>query len=329
MQESRYDIIPMISVSPSRISIYNRVIWNVPHSNNHAQKYIDTEQPVENQSFIHSSRKAEGKLSDHAKRKLTKSIEYLVATTTKRKQYEPTLQKTIVFQATFLTLTLPSAQQHDDKEIINKCLNPFLQEIIKFHVVRKYVWRAEKQKNGNIHFHILTDSFIPYYSIRDRWNRIVNRLGYVDRYQEKNGRKQPNSTDIHSVRKIANLAKYMIKYMTKDENTKNSKSTAPQSTTDQKNQPQQNEVQQTGRIWGCSHNLSNLKGYQQEIDSEVKEELKKIEKSGKARIYNGEYFTCININWKKLKSAGAEQLFKYFCNYLFETLGAPIQTELT
>lgn len=329
MNKDRFDIIPMVSVHPDSISIYNKIIWNVPHTSNRPTTATGIDMSEVNKSFIESTRKANGNVSQHAKRKMSRVVEYLVATTTKRKQFEPKLNKMIVFQATFLTLTLPSKQIHPDTEIINKCLNSFLIEIKKYHIVSKYIWRAEKQQNGNIHFHILTDSFIPYYHIRDRWNRIVNKLGYVDRYQEIHGNRQPNSTDIHSLRKIKNLKSYLTKYMTKDENTQRHKSTAPQQPTDGQDQPQEKEILQTGRIWGCSHNLSGLKGYQTEVDSEIESDIKTVIDSGKARIYKSDYFTTLNISFKELQKIGAEALFKYFTGYLFETLGAPYQTEMT
>lgn len=328
MTNDRFDIIPYIAVHPTSINLYNRIIWNVPHSIGRQSNEVGSGDSEVHSSFLNSSRKANGKVSTHAKRKMSRAIEYLVATTNTRKQYEPQLRKWIVFKATFLTLTLPSAQMHDDREIINKCLNPFLQEIIKYHVVKKYIWRAEKQQNGNIHFHILTDSFIPYYQIRDRWNRVVNRLGYVDRFQERHGRKQPNSTDIHSLRKIKNLKKYMIKYMAKNEETTQNNNRSEDSQKTKELLPDEKAMVQTGRIWGCSHNLSKIQGYRTEIDNETAEQLTKVIESGKAKKYESTYFTVLNINYKDLRKIGADLLFNYFANYLFETFDYSEQLEI-
>ena len=123
-------------------------------------------------------------------------------------------------------------------EIKAKCLNQFLIEIGKYNYISNYVWRAEYQKNGNIHFHILVNHYMCWRELQYRWNRIINKLGYVDRYQEnmknwhkegfkvrpellgkwdakaqlkawKEGEKMnwrsPNSTDIHSIQNISNI----------------------------------------------------------------------------------------------------------------------------
>ncbi|GAH86291.1 unnamed protein product, partial [marine sediment metagenome] len=47
-----------------------------------------------------------------------------------------------------------------------------------------YVWRAEKQENGNIHFHFIVDNFIPWNELRNTWNRIQQNLGYISRFSE-------------------------------------------------------------------------------------------------------------------------------------------------
>ena len=46
-----------------------------------------------------------------------------------------------------------------------------------------YVWKAELQKNQNIHFHLTTNIFIHHATIRTLWNNCINRLGYISEYQ--------------------------------------------------------------------------------------------------------------------------------------------------
>lgn len=116
---------------------------------------------------------------------------------------------------TFVTVTLSSRQIHCDKTIKRECLNHFLIYLKRNYGVVNYIWKAELQDNGNIHYHILTDKYIPWQELRDLWNSAQNRLGYVDMFQHDN----PNSTDIHSLRKVKNVMSYVAKYMTKKEST--------------------------------------------------------------------------------------------------------------
>ncbi|GAH42212.1 unnamed protein product, partial [marine sediment metagenome] len=111
-----------------------------------------------------------------------------------------------------------------------------------------YLWKAEKQKNGRIHFHIITDKFIPWNELRNVWNKHQQTLGYVTGYREdrqlwhRDGFKyapqyaprwdlaaqkkayreglrtdwdNPNSVDIHGTRHIINLKAYFSKEISK------------------------------------------------------------------------------------------------------------------
>ena len=300
------ELIPSVIVNPSSIVTYNQVIRT--GGGKVSGKYVNIDAPEEpqHQHLLESDRKAKGTLSKIAYRKLNKAIDYMVATSHKKTVKEKVYGKTVSFQLAFITLTLPSKQQHSDHEITSQCLNQFLTEMKKKHNVSRFVWRAEKQANGNIHYHIIVNNFVPWNDLRNDWNRIVNKLGYVDRFQEKNGRKQPNSTDIHSTRKIRDLKNYISKYMSKTEEGR--------------------EV--SGRIWSCSHELSNAKGYYSEIDSVLQKELETIKNSGKVRIYQSDYFTVYNINFRNLKKIGAENLFYYFANYLLEHFNFNLQLSI-
>lgn len=93
---------------------------------------------------------------------------------------------------TFVTLTLPSKQVHHDNFLKDHCLNPmtkWLQDSTertkrKGAGVDAYLWRAESQKNGNLHFHLICDRWIDHEKLRNKWNQIIERLGYVTAYKK-------------------------------------------------------------------------------------------------------------------------------------------------
>lgn len=305
-------------INPSSIVSYSECIWDLPHKKT-SVKFIDVNLPIEEQSkFLNSTRKNDGTLSKHATRKMSKAIEYLIITAREKTQTEKVYGKRVTFKTAFITLTLPSTQIHSDNKIISSCLNSFLTECRKVHELHNYVWRAERQKNGNIHFHILIDTFIPWNDIRDRWNRIVNKLGYIDKFQEKNGKKIANSTDIHSTKKVRNLKAYLTKYMTKGEQ----KQMTPEA------QAISTEFQ-SGHIWGCNHNLSQVTGLNLEVDGEIDEEMKKLISSGQVRRYDGNYFTVYYFDYHLMLKVGATNLFKYFSDYLYEKLRFSEQLQIS
>jgi hypothetical protein len=159
-----------------------------------------------------------------------------------------------LYMPTFVTLTLPALQFHTDKELHKQALNRFLITVKRKFGVVNYLWRCERQKNGNLHYHILIDKYIHHSAIREVWNTIMLDLGYINAYRNnqldfhKNGFKMnyslsdkwtyerqldaynngvatnwanPNSTDIHSLKNIDNVEDYICKYATKCEEYNN------------------------------------------------------------------------------------------------------------
>ncbi|MDR6564931.1 MULTISPECIES: hypothetical protein [unclassified Arcicella] len=92
---------------------------------------------------------------------------------------------------TFVTLTLPSKQVHHDNYLKNQLLDPMIEWLRdsqertkrKGAGVDAYLWRAESQKNGNLHFHLIVDRWIDQDKLRQKWNQILERLQYISMYR--------------------------------------------------------------------------------------------------------------------------------------------------
>lgn len=180
---------------------------------------------------------------------------------------------------TFCTLTLPAKQMHKDSEC-HKMLNYFITESWQGYGGKRftyYLWRAERQKNGNIHYHIVFDAYIDWEHIRSKWNKILSRYGYIDAYNKNNpgsiNRDNPNSTDIHSLRTVKDVTAYIIKYCTKESE----------------------EGQKiNGRVWGCSKELKTVKearisSHEMSFDAfaeEVLQDAKRVEEYRKQKNPN-------------------------------------------
>ncbi len=229
---------------PSCINIRNdRVVW---------RKCIEDFSFTKKKSALQS--KNESHLADHSpsghmnrkiRMKMNKIIfNWLLAIDTWNLQENPLQCK----QITFVTLTLPADQFHEDKFLHQTCLNRLLQTLQRKFNVCSYLWRAEKQKNGNLHYHILVDSFIQWQQLRYEWNHILNDVGYIEKYRNsqqlwhkdgfhvrqeltakwseekqlqaytrgvKENWNSPNTTDIHALQSINNAAEYICKYVSK------------------------------------------------------------------------------------------------------------------
>jgi hypothetical protein len=270
-----------------------------------------------------------GKVSPGMKRKVTRAIDYGTYLAKSKIVFCRFHGKSFMFKLAFLTLTLASKQIHPDQVITNRLLNYFLMELRRRWKAPWYIWRSEKQKNGNLHFHIIVGMFIPWNEIRNVWNRIQNTLGYVDRYRDNqlNWHREgfrydpskaprwpranqlkayrqglrtdwdnPNSTDIHSIRHVGNVQSYFVKYLTKS--------------------GQEQPV--AGRQWGCSVNLSNVVGATDDASFPIKAELWKIRNSGKFYVVDDPYYSVFFIDVYSLKTLGCPILYNLFQEYIRE-----------
>lgn len=198
-------------------------------------------------------------------------------------------------QNTFATLTLPYEQFHTDNEIKRKCLTPFLEELKKFHNIKLYIWRAEPQQNGNIHFHILLDRFVHHTDIRERWNRIINKLEYVNAFAQKHNHTNPNSTDIHSLQKVNSISSYIVKYMTKNKPSRKIE----------------------GRVWGCSTAFHNFKNPRVELTKELFADFNILRNTRKifTRVYDYCEIAFVKFNdIIKNKTSKIAMIYKEFIN---------------
>lgn len=181
--------------------------------------------------------KVKGKLSQSAKRRLQDALAWFQLLA--KEKEVPHEGGKIKFRTNFFTLTLSAKQMHTDKFIKSEMLDPLLKRLRDGHGMKAYLWRAEAQENGNIHFHILTNVYCHHKELRHYWNKIQATHGYIKAYSEANsGKTDPNSTDVHATYKVRNLGGYLTKYMAKES-------------------PGQREID--GRQWFLSQSLSKIK----------------------------------------------------------------------
>ena len=101
----------------------------------------------------------------------------------------------------FYSISFP--QGLDDKKIIS-CFNVWRTRVSKVHGQFDYLRVSERQKNGTLHFHLLTDKFFP---IRELNRYMAVTLG-MPNY---------NGVDVQHVKNTKGLTLYLSKYMSKGE----------------------------------------------------------------------------------------------------------------
>ena len=202
--------------------IYERQYVN--HATLHPHKLSITVHPLEKVSRSHAQRNSqvyltdnehEGIMSEKARKRIEIALQWLLYVAKPKWVTAQDTGKRFRFRINFITLTLPSTQQHSDEEIKQTILKNFIDRLSKSHNLSNYIWRAEAQANGNIHFHLTADVYVHYNEIRRVWNESCELLGYVSEYEKKWHNRNPNSTDVHSVKHVDRLAQYVSKYISK------------------------------------------------------------------------------------------------------------------
>lgn len=106
-------------------------------------------------------------------------------------------------------LTLSYGKNFPTDHESKKHLDTFLKRLRRVHPNCKYVWVAEKQKRGAIHYHILT----PYYTkkewLNNAWNNIVQEWQKTNNYQIQEV--------LPNVIKVNSASSYLAKYIQKNE----------------------------------------------------------------------------------------------------------------
>jgi len=115
-------------------------------------------------------------------------------------------EKGLKSHCAFITLTYGKdfPTDHNSK----KHLDSFLKRLRRLHPNCKYVWVAEKQKRGAIHFHILTPYYTPKDWVNSAWNEIVNT------WQRDNNLN--HQTLLPNVISVLSAGSYLAKYLSKE-----------------------------------------------------------------------------------------------------------------
>lgn len=214
--------------------------------------------------------KHNGKLSDKAHTRLKNAVNWLVASAQYKRVYSKLSKKHFWFKVNFITLTVPSQSgEQASEDTIKKMLHNFLVYSRKYFYLKNYIWKFEAHQDGRLHIHLTTDTFIHYKRLRKCWNGLLQKenlltdygekyrgisladyikmqnpkykvsdLEYTKRWNEGNNNNwnDPNTTDVHAVWKVSNIAAYISKYMSKETDL----------CRDYK-----------GRIWGCNYELGD------------------------------------------------------------------------
>lgn len=269
-REYKSEFVDLYKIIPSGVVIYRQLV-SEKESQGFNRYVFNRESEVD--------RTYKGEITIHSRRRLSRVLQLLLEITEQKWIINPITKKRFKFRLAFQTLTLSAPQEFlTDSDIKKLLLEPYLRRM-RTKGMRNYVWKAERQQNGNIHFHIITDTFVPYSIIRNEWNNVQNRRGFIDRFKAKWGHDDPNSTDVKSVSSERETLAYLLKYMMK--NDKEAKQ-LPLSPVEAK--------KRAGKVWDCSKNLKIKNETATFLDNQLFSHLEQLTDYGDVRKLEEEFY---------------------------------------
>ena len=221
--------------------------------------------------------------------------------------------RVLKYKLSFITLTLPGNSKMVAKDLNKKALNTFLTNMRRNVNMQNYIWRLEWQKNGKIHYHIITDAAVNYHYVRHVWNRIMKETGHMADYTKKfenmnlgeytnhirqvvkgevnhnkirewyvkgnrEGWENPNSVDVVKVFDEKSLNYYLAKYISKDDGNDDL----------------------TGRIWGSSSELAQATEITHHLQDVLEFAYYQSVNHHKGEIFEMDYCTIVFVDWSNL-----------------------------
>lgn len=200
-------------------------------------------------------RRFTGTISSSAQKNLARSFDNLLTASRRQVLYNRYIRKSVPFQLNMITLTIPDGKEISSKEGNARLLKPFLQRMERYCLqqYRKlplYSWKIELQQRGQLHWHIITNRWVPHEWIARAWSEILFDATFMRDYYRKTGSRIARAaTRVESVRR--NSAGEMRLYLLKKY--------ARKKVVDEKKVGQDRAAEMIakidGHVWGCSRVL--------------------------------------------------------------------------
>lgn len=176
----------------------------------------------------------------------------------------------------FITLTVPAGYKIGYRQLEDELMIPFLDWLVaEIGKENKYVRKVEYTKQEVPHYHLLVSCFVNHKDVRAKWNYLLRKAGLLDNYAIEKGHFKAPSTEVKAIRKIKNVANYMIKELSKNK---------------------QNEKHVPGRVWACSDGLEESY-YEIPLSSTAERKLIALRDAGFLNIKTGDYWSTIDAKY--------------------------------
>jgi len=236
-------------------------------------------------------------------KRITTAVDVFLQLAPEREIFNPVTKRHQKFKLSFITLTI-SAHDPVPHDEAHKALKAWLQHFKRPWHRRKmseqmstYLWKAELQERGQIHYHVITNAWLHLAEIRRVWNDLQKARGWTQDYFTQHRSHDPNSTDVHSIYKIKDVGRYLSKYIAKQqfkESPANPEAGFPALLI---------PIALDAKVWGCSEDLKGKKRFSCEMDKWTYLSMKSAAECGILKEYPTDHAKFYDLKDKKYTPA--------------------------
>ena len=237
--------------------------------------------------------KRPGYLSKFAKKNIETRLTPWLTSIKIYNQLHPEISNRKKRKPIFVTLTLSQKTNLTHQEIKRQLLQKFLERMMYSQKVQETFWKAELQKNGNLHFHLVLDHYINKITIQKSWNSIQRKHGLTEEYEKKFHKKEPPSTHVRSIQNMEKSIRYVMKYVSKNSAGKKI----------------------NGNIYRFSKNLTDLKPFTFDNTINHTPGFMAFLKKNVDDAFVQEYFSVLHLSGKTKMDTLPEPVLKSYMNY--------------
>lgn len=248
-----------------------------------------------------------GEMKDGTRKRLTRAVTLMVQASPMRTIWNEVSKCYMMHRLSFITLTVSQKKNISAKQAYPILLKPFLRWMRETKGVKMYVWKAELQRRGQIHYHITFPDFIHYEEINKKWNELQREAGTLNDYVKEHGHYKAPSTDIHKVQNERDMAAYICKELAKTVNAKRLRAMHMIDSLIQAGEiPKEQrakfldeytgqEMTTDGKIWGCSENLLGAQYFSVPLRSDMLDVINSLVEAKEAREVRGDFWAVVYL----------------------------------
>lgn len=255
------------------------VVYEIP-----AERTLHARHKIRRQTYS-------GEVTEHARRRIMRTVDVFLQKSETRRVWNPVCNAFVNFRLSFITLTIPSSTPvagSEGHEALRMWLQHFRRQPAKKAIseqLSSYVWKAELQERGQLHYHVTANRFLHWAEIQRVWNGLMDRRGWLEEFRTAHGHSNPNSTDVHSVYKVRDIQAYLGKYLSK---------TGARDVSEYGFQVPIFRPSIGAKVWGCSEDLKCAR-FSEMLDSETDEALRAAVGGGGGRLKKLDFCDIVEV----------------------------------